>query len=323
MSKTLLELKKLSKSFYNKKSPSTRAVDDFSLDVFKGETLGLVGESGCGKSTLARLIVRLSKPDSGEIFFDGVNISNGDKNHKKLLFSKIQMIFQDHGAALNPRMRVGQILAEPLKIHNICSAGEIAGRIGELIRQIGLNSVLLNSYPHQLSGGQRQRIGIARAIAAEPQLIICDEPVSSLDVSMQFQTAALLKALQTQFNLTILFISHNLMVVKQISERVAVMYLGQLMELAGSQEIYSRPYHPYTKGLIAAIPEIKPGTDKKKIAVLEGFSGAIPAGQGCSYCFRCHKASGRCFIERPQLKAISAGHFVACHHSDIAGQGLR
>jgi oligopeptide transport system ATP-binding protein len=259
----------------------TRAVDDFSLDIFNGETVGLVGESGCGKSTLAKLIVRLSKPDSGEISFAGVNINNCDKKHQRHLFGKIQMIFQDHGAALNPRMTVGQILAEPLKIHKICSIDEIVARTEELLLRVGLKSVSLGSYPHQLSGGQRQRIGIARAIAPEPQLIICDEPVSSLDVSMQYQIVALLKSLQTQFDLTILFISHNLMVVKQISDRVAVMYLGQLLELADSQEIYSRPYHPYTKGLIEAIPEIRPGKDNKKIAVSDDFSGVIPNRQGC------------------------------------------
>jgi len=315
----LIEIKNLKKYFpvrsgFGKKA-YIKAVDDVSFFIKKGETLGLVGESGCGKSTTGRTIIRLYEPTSGQIIFKGEDITKKDM----LPYRKyMQMIFQDPYASLNPRMTVGDIIGEPIEIHNIAKGNEKKERVQELLRLVGLNSEHANRYPHEFSGGQRQRIGIARALAVEPEFIICDEPISALDVSIQAQIVNMLEDLQQELGLTYLFIAHDLSMVKHISSRVGVMYLGKLVELASSNELYEKPLHPYTQALLSAIPIPDPKISRERTRII--LEGDVPSPlnppSGCRFRTRCRYAFDRCKEEEPVLKDVGSGHYVACHLMD-------
>lgn len=271
MSEVLLQVKNLKKYFpihsglLNKVKNNVKAVDDISFEIFKGETLGLVGESGCGKSTTGRMIVNLLDPTEGEIIFNNENIAKTNKKRQKELRKEIQIIFQDPYASLNPRMAIGDIIAEPIRVNNMAKGQEVERRVKELLEYVGLASYHRNRYPHEFSGGQRQRVGIARALALKPKLIVCDEPVSALDVSIQAQVLNLLDDLQKEFNLTYLFIAHGLNVVKHVSNRVGVMYLGKLVEIGADDSLYNNPKHPYTQALLSAIPIPDPTRRSERI----------------------------------------------------------
>jgi oligopeptide/dipeptide ABC transporter ATP-binding protein len=292
-----------------------RAVDDVSFTVRPGETFGLVGESGCGKTTLGQTVIRLHDPTEGSIVFEGKDISNLKPRAMRPIRRDIQMIFQDPSASLDPRMTVSSVIAEPLNINGSLGKKEKRERVQELLRVVGLNSYFANRYPHEFSGGQRQRIGIARALALNPKLVICDEPVSALDVSIQAQVLNLLKSLQEQFHLTYLFIAHNLAVVAHISDRIGVMYLGKLVEVGRSRAITDEPRHPYTKALISAIPVADPTRGRNRI-ILEGDvpSPARPPS-GCRFHPRCPIAQSNCAVDEPALLEKSPGHWVACHYA--------
>jgi oligopeptide/dipeptide ABC transporter ATP-binding protein len=290
-----------------------KAVDGVNLVVKKGESLGLVGESGCGKSTLGRCILRLEEPTEGKIYFDNQNITAFDRTTLRRFRRDMQIIFQDPYSSLNPRMTLGQILSEPFKIHGILSGKDRRARIKDLIDVVGLLPEQINRYPHEFSGGQRQRICVARALALNPKLVIADEPVSALDVSIQAQILNLLVQLQRDFDLTYLFISHDLSVVKHISDRVAVMYLGRIVELADRDSLYSHPSHPYTKALMSAVPVSNPLSRKKRI-ILEGdVPSPINPPSGCNFHPRCRYYRDICIRRVPALKEIEEGHWVACH----------
>lgn len=293
-----------------------RAVDDISFAVRRGETFGLVGESGCGKTTLGQTIIRLYNPTDGSIIFNGVDISKLDANDLRKHRRAMQMIFQDPSASLDPRMTVGSIIAEPLNIYGIGNRDERQERVRELLRVVGLNSYFTNRYPHEFSGGQRQRIGIARSLALNPDLVICDEPVSALDVSIQAQVLNLLRQLQNDFKLTYLFIAHNLAVVAHISDRVGVMYLGKLVEVGDAKVITEQPKHPYTQALISAIPVANPNLHRDRI-ILEGDvpSPANPPS-GCRFHTRCPVARVDCSETEPQLRELAPDHWVACHYAE-------
>jgi oligopeptide transport system ATP-binding protein len=294
---------------------AVRAVDDISFDIKRGETLGLVGESGCGKSTTGRSILQLYRPTSGKVDFDGVDLVRLKGEDLRRTRRKMQMIFQDPYASLNPRMTVGDIVGEPLVIHNIASGKEVDDRVAHLLELVKLNPSFATRYPHEFSGGQRQRIGVARALSLQPSFIVCDEPISALDVSIQAQIVNLLEELQEQFNLTYLFIAHDLSMVRHISTRVAVMYLGVMVELADRASLYQSPLHPYTQALLSAVPIPDPlAESKRKRTILEGDvpSPANPPS-GCRFRTRCPIADTICAESRPEFREVNPGHFVACH----------
>ena len=316
---TLLEVTNLKKYFPIKGGVFSRtvgfvyAVDDVSFTVQKGETLGLVGESGCGKSTTGRSILRLIEPTDGRVTFEGQDVTALDKNAMRRLRREMQIIFQDPYASLNPRMTVGSIVGEPLEIHKIARGSEKTERVASLLQKVGLRPEDMRKYPHEFSGGQRQRIGIARALALNPKLIVCDEPVSALDVSIQAQVINLLEDLQDEFGLSYLFIAHNLNVVEHISNRVAVMYLGQIVELASDTDLYNDPQHPYTEALLSAVPIPDPTVQKKRIILQGDVPSPIDPPSGCHFHTRCMYKEKICEEEAPEFKHIGGGHWVACH----------
>ncbi len=316
MSENLIEVKNLCKYFPAGKKRTLKAVDNVSLTIAKGETLGLVGESGCGKTTCGRTILKLYPQTSGQIFFDGQEVSN-IKGKALLNFKKrAQMIFQDPYSSLDPRMTIAEIISEGMTVHNHLSNQEKQEKVNELLGKVGLTEDYANRFAHELSGGQRQRIGIARALAVEPEFIVCDEPISALDVSIQAQIINLLIKLQKENHLTYLFISHDLSVVRHISDRVGIMYLGSMVELGSSQAIFGQPLHPYTKALISAIPEADPDSEKtRKRIPLEGeVPSPIDPPSGCKFRPRCAYATDKCAQEIPTWEEAAPGHFVACHH---------
>ncbi len=315
----LLEVKNLTKHYsvsrglFSQNRQTVKAVDGISFSIAPGEALGLVGESGCGKTTAGRCILRLIETTGGEVWFDSHNLLGLDKHRLRMMRRHMQMIFQDPYASLNPRMTVSRILEEPLIIHQIGNKNQRFDRVVQLLNMVGLDASLMKRYPHEFSGGQRQRIGIARALALDPKLIVADEPVSALDVSVQAQIVNLLKDLQQKLKLTFLFIAHDLSVVQHFCDRIAVMYLGKIVELASSQELFKNPLHPYTKALLASIPVPDPKMRKKR----ENLKGEIPSSSrppsGCHFHPRCPIAIDRCKIEEPELLEIIPGHFAACH----------
>lgn len=311
----LVKVRNLKKYFEVDKGVFLKAIDDVSFDIYKGETLGLVGESGCGKSTTGRTILNIYKATDGIVEFDGKKVHKMSARDKKEFNKKAQMIFQDPYASLNPRMLVGDIIAEGIDIHGLLKGEKRQERIYELLELVGLNREHANRFPHEFSGGQRQRIGIARALALNPDFIVCDEPISALDVSVQAQVVNLLQDLQKQYGLTYLFIAHDLSMVRYISDRVAVMYLGAMAELAESDELYENPMHPYTKALLSAIPIPDPDLQRSKNRIpLEGeVPSPIDPPPGCKFVDRCPHATEKCRSERPELKEVKEGHFVACH----------
>lgn len=316
----ILEVKNLKKYFplkkgkYKEGDPCVKAVDDITFDLYEGETLGLVGESGCGKSTLGRTIIRLYEPTSGEVIFEGEDVAKKSRKEMRALREEMQFIFQDPYSSLNPRMTVFNILAEPLIAHGKFKRGpELDAYVKNLMDRCGLPSYYCYRYPHQFSGGQRQRIGIARSLALDPSFIICDEPVSALDVSIQSQIINLMKDMQEEKNISYIFISHDLSVVKHISDRVGVMYLGSMMELADKNEIYSNPQHPYTRALIGAIPLPDP-TKRKEMKVIQGeIPSNVNIPKGCKFNPRCPFAKDICREQEPATKEVKSNHFVKCH----------
>jgi oligopeptide/dipeptide ABC transporter ATP-binding protein len=318
MKMAILEVKNLKKYFPVKKGVLSRtighvkAVDGVSFGLKKGETLGLVGESGCGKTTVGRSILRLIEPTSGQVTFNGQNLLGLEREELRKIRASLQIIFQDPFSSLDPRMNVGQIIAEPIRNHLKISRKEISSRVAYLMQRVGLHPEQMNRYPHEFSGGQRQRIGIARALALNPLAIICDEPVSALDVSIQAQVINLLAQLQEQMNLSYLFIAHDLSVVEHISDRVAVMYLGRIVELATDRELYQNPLHPYSRALLSAVPVPDPEVRKKKILLQGDVPSPINPPSGCTFHPRCPECKAECSREEPIFKNIGDNHWVAC-----------
>jgi len=291
------------------------AVDGVSFDIRRGETLGLVGESGCGKTSTGRTLLQLYRPSHGKVYFDGVDLTKIPREELRKMRSRMQMIFQDPYASLNPRMTVEEIVGEPLQVHGIAKGREVTERVRQLLGLVGLNQAYIDRYPHEFSGGQRQRIGLARSLSLNPDLIVCDEPISALDVSIQAQVINLLEDLQEKLELTYLFIAHDLSAVRHISSRVAVMYLGVIVELAGRDELYSRPLHPYTQALLSAVPIPDPVIEEKRQRII--LTGDVPSPvnppSGCRFRTRCPLAAEICAEKRPEWREIDSGHFVACH----------
>ena len=321
----LLEVKGLKKYFpitqgiiFQREVGAIRAVDGLSFFIRRGETLGLVGESGCGKSTTGRAILQLHRPTAGEVLFDGQDLVKLGGEQLRLMRRRMQMIFQDPYASLNPRMTVGGIVGEPLEVHGLAKGKELKDRVQELLQVVGLNPYFVNRYPHEFSGGQRQRIGVARALAVNPDFIVCDEPISALDVSIQAQIINLLEELQEKFNLTYLFIAHDLSVVRHISNRVAVMYLGKIMELADRDEMYRNPLHPYTKALLSAVPIPDPVVEEKRERII--LTGDVPSPanppSGCVFHTRCPIVQRpKCVDQIPEWREAQPDHWVACHYA--------
>ncbi len=313
MSDTILEVKHL-KKYFNTPKGTLHAVDDVSFTLERGKTLGIVGESGCGKSTTGRAILRLIEPTAGEVIFNGEDITKKNKEQMRLLRREMQLIFQDPYASLDPRKTVSEIIGEPLKLQKLIpDAKKRAERVHELMKVVGLADRLINTYPHELDGGRRQRIGIARALAMEPKLIICDEPVSALDVSIQAQILNLMQDLQEQMGLTYIFITHDLSVVNHFANDIAVMYLGQLIEKAPSVTLFDNPVHPYTKALLSAIPVPSLRKKRQRVMLKGEISSPINPKPGCRFAVRCPYATDRCRTEEPKLVEIEKDHFVACH----------
>lgn len=312
----LLEVRDLKKYFTNSKNSIVKAVDGVSFTIYKGETLGMVGESGCGKTTCGRTCIGLYEPTEGSVLYDGTDIHKLSGSARTAFTKKVQVIFQDPYTSLNPRMTVADIIAEGLDNHKLAkNRQERTQRIYDLLELVGLNKEHANRFPHEFSGGQRQRIGIARALAVEPEFIMCDEPISALDVSIQAQIVNLLIKLQKEMDITYLFIAHDLSMVKHISDRIAVMYLGTMVELTESEELYANPLHPYTKALLSAIPIPDPDVEEERKRIM--LNGEIPSPinppAGCRFAGRCAYATDRCRSEMPALKEQEKGHFVACH----------
>ncbi len=318
----LLHVDKLVKHFpimrgiiFQKQIGAVHAVDGVSFDIHRGETLGLVGESGCGKTTTGRAILQLQKPTSGQVIFEGVDLVSLEKKELRKMRGRMQMIFQDPYASLNPRMTIGEIIGEPLRLHGLADRKESNEKVVDLLKLVGLNPSYANRYPHEFSGGQRQRVGVARSLSLNPSLIVCDEPISALDVSIQAQVVNLLEDLQEKLNLTYLFIAHDLSMVRHISTRVAVMYLGWIVELASREELYNHPLHPYTQALLSAVPIPDPDAEEqRKRIILEGdVPSPVNPPSGCRFRTRCSLAAAICAEQVPEYREVSSGHFVACH----------
>jgi oligopeptide transport system ATP-binding protein len=325
---TLIRVDNLQKHFlvqkgflFSRRAGAVKAVDGISFEIKQGETLGLVGESGCGKSTAGRSILRLLQPTGGRVFYEDVDVTALDPEALRRLRPKMQMIFQDSAASLNPRHSVGKIIGEPLRIHAEQSRREVRERVAELMELVGLDPRWRSRFPHEFSGGQRQRINIARALALNPRFIVCDEPISALDVSIQAQVVNLLKDLQRRLGLTYLFIAHDLGMVKHISDRVAVMYLGKIMELSERRALFEEPLHPYTQSLISAVPVPSPRLERKRRRII--LSGEVPnpadAPTGCVFHTRCPLAYDECRTVAPEYREVQPGHYVACHLADDSG----
>jgi peptide/nickel transport system ATP-binding protein len=330
----LLEVKDLKKhfpirrGFLKRAVGQVKAVDGVSFYIKQGETFGLVGESGCGKTTTGRCLIRLIEPTSGEIIFNDenngrVNVEKLDKDQMRVLRRDMQIVFQDPYSSLNPRLTIKQIVGEPLVVNRVAKGQQLVDRIAELLREVGLRPEYIDRYPHAFSGGQRQRIGIARALALNPKLIVCDEPVSALDVSIQAQVLNLLENLQAEFDLTYLFIAHDLSVIKHISDRVAVMYVGKLVEMAETEELFTNPRHPYTEALMSAVPKPDPRARSKRIVLAGDVANPASPPPGCYFHPRCHYAQPICSQEQPVLQDLGDEHWVACHFAEeLALSGL-
>ena len=329
MTEPLIQLRHLSKFFcmdsdlLGRTTSWLKAVDDLSLDIYPGEVFGLVGESGCGKTTVGKMLVNLHTPTAGEVRFEGQDLAKLSDRARRRYCRDIQLIFQDPYASLNPRMTVGDIISEPIRINRLLPRNQIDDRVGYLLNAVGLSANYRNRFAHEFSGGQRQRVGIARALAVQPKLIVCDEPVSALDVSIQAQVLNLLSDLREEFGLTYLFIAHGLNVVKHISDRVGVMYLGRLVEVAPKRELYNNPLHPYTKALLSAIPVTDPAHRRKRILLEGDVSSPIDPPPGCRFSSRCYAKAGctscACDTTMPELVEVSPGHFVSCYLFDGEG----
>jgi oligopeptide/dipeptide ABC transporter ATP-binding protein len=319
VSETILEVKNLKKYFeirgglLHRVTGYVKAVDDVSFDVFKGETLGIVGESGCGKSTTGRTLLRLLEPTSGQVLFDGEDLAKLSREELRKKRNEVQMVFQDPYASLNPRLTVFEILAEPLRAHGITDKQTIEKKVEEIMTTCGLSAEQATRYPHEFSGGQRQRIGIARALILHPKLIVADEPVSALDVSIQSQILNLMQDLQKEFGLTYIFISHDLSVVRHISDRVGVMYLGRMVEIGSVEEMYENPRHPYTQALLSAVPHPDPLVKKERIILQGDVPSPANPPKGCAFAARCPQAMDKCKEVRPELIQVGEGYQVACH----------
>ncbi len=309
----VLSARHIGKDFKSERGRVVRAVDDVSFDIAPGETLALVGESGCGKSTTGRMLLRLIEPSTGQIFYQDTDITTLSAGHMRAMRRHMQMVFQDPMGSLSPRRTIGQTLTEPFEVHGVAKAADCRDRVAALLHQVGLSPEHADRYPREFSGGQRQRIGIARAIALNPKLIVADEPVSALDVSVQAQIVNLLQDLQEQTRVSYLFIAHDLAVVRHIADRVAVMYLGRIVEIGGKHQVYNTPRHPYTKALLSAVLEPEPEHTASRIILRGDVPSPSAVPSGCAFHTRCPIAEARCRVERPELREMDKGQEIACH----------